>query len=47
MPILRVNPLKLVSNGGKGRVSRQQKYGANKGKKPAGIINTLKGNRRG
>jgi hypothetical protein len=47
MAIIRVDPQKVVSNGGKGRVSRQTKYGARKGSKPAGTINTLKGNRRG
>ena len=39
-------PLKF-NGGGKGRVSRQTKYGANKGKRPAGRISVITGNRRG
>lgn len=45
MAIIRA-PLKFLG-GGKGRVSRETKYGVRKGMKPKGITNTIKGNRRG
>jgi len=47
MAILRVNPLSQVSNGGKGRVAQQTKYGQRKGKKPAGRISVIRSARRG